>query len=103
MFNSIGYTCRLHACDMFDKILVMASRGLIKVLFNLLLLHHCFPIILLLLIYHSILGNDSGFGPEKVAQIPGTLAQNWKNESLDPGRQPRESSSRFLDVVVPTA
>lgn len=55
---------------MFDEIPGMASRGLIKVLFNLFLLNHCFPILLFLLSYHSILGSDLGFGPKKVAQIP---------------------------------
>jgi len=67
MFNSINYTDRFHLYDMFDEMPVMAGRGLIKVLFNLLLLHHCFSILLLLLSYHSIMGNDLGFGPKKVA------------------------------------
>jgi len=43
--NYVVYTYRLHVDDMFDKMFVMASRGLIKVLFNLLLLHHCFPVL----------------------------------------------------------
>ena len=72
--NFVVYTCRLHVDDMFDEILGMASRGLIKVLFNLLLLHHCFPSLLLFLSYHSILGSDLGSGPKKVTQILGTLA-----------------------------
>ena len=76
MFNYVGYTCRLHDCDMFDKIAVMDSGDLIKVLFNLLLLHHCFPVLLLILSYHSIFGSDLGSGPEKVAQISETHVQN---------------------------
>lgn len=74
MFNYVGYTYRLHACHMFDEMPVMASRGLIKVFFNLLLLRHCFLALLLLLNYHSIMGSDLGFWPEKVAQILGRLA-----------------------------
>jgi len=74
MFNYVGYTYRLHSCDMFDEIPVMASRALVELLFNLLLLHHGFPILLLLLSYHSILGSDLGSELEKVAQIPGSLA-----------------------------
>lgn len=78
MFNYVGYSCIFHICDMFNKILVMAYRGLIKVLLILFLLHHYFPISLLLLSYHSILGNDMGSGPEKVAQISGILVMvNW--------------------------
>jgi len=34
MLRSLIYTCSLHICDMFDEILVMASRGLVKVLNN---------------------------------------------------------------------
>lgn len=74
MFNYVGYTCRLHACDMFNEMFVMASRGIIKVLFNLLFLHHCFHVLLLFLSYHSIRGSDLGSGPEKVSQILGLLA-----------------------------
>ena len=51
---------------MFDKIPGMASRGVIKVLFDLFLLHHCFPILLLISSYHSILGSGLGSGPKKV-------------------------------------
>jgi len=32
MLRSVLYTCRLHICDMFDEMLVMASMGLVKVL-----------------------------------------------------------------------
>ena len=74
MFNSIGYTYRLHDCDMFEEMPVMAGRDLIMVLINLLLLHHCFHVILLLLSYHSILGSELGSRPKKVAQISGSLA-----------------------------
>jgi len=54
---------------MFEKMYVIASRGLIKVLLNILLFHHCFLVFLLPLSYHSILGSDLGSGPKKVAQI----------------------------------
>ena len=76
--NLFSYTCRLHICDMFEKIPAMASRVLVKGLFKYLHLHHCFPIIFLLGRYHSFLGSDLGSGPKKVAQIPGTLTQNWE-------------------------
>jgi len=52
---------------MFDEITVMASGGLVKVLFKLMLLHHFFPVLLLILSYQSILGSELGFGPEKLA------------------------------------
>jgi len=52
---------------MFDEITVMASGGLVKVLFKLMLLHHCFPVLLLILSYQSILGSELGSGPEKLA------------------------------------
>lgn len=86
---------------MFNEMPVMASRGLVKVLFNLLLLHHCFHIPLIILSYHSILGSDLGFGPKKVAQILGMLAQNSKNWSLVDGKQAFESVSGFLDALIP--
>ena len=47
MLKSVVYTFRLHICDMFDEMPVMASRGLVKDLFNYFLLHHYFPVILL--------------------------------------------------------
>jgi len=34
MLKYVVMTCRLHICDMFDKILVMGSRGQVKSLFN---------------------------------------------------------------------
>jgi len=34
MLRSIVMTCRMHICDMFDKMFVMASRALIKSLFK---------------------------------------------------------------------
>jgi len=59
---------------MFDEKPVMDSEDLIKVLFKLFILHHYFPIILLLPSNYSILVSDLGSGPEKVAQIPESLA-----------------------------
>jgi len=61
---------------MFDEMPVMASRGLVKAFINYLLLHHCFPVLYLIMSFHSILGSVLGFGPEKVAKILKSLAQN---------------------------
>jgi len=47
MLKYVVYTYRLHICDMFDEMSIMASRGLVKGFFKYLLFHHCFPIILL--------------------------------------------------------
>ena len=52
---------------MFDEIPVMACKGPVKVLFNLLLLYHCFLVCLLILSYLSIMGSDLGSSLEKVA------------------------------------
>jgi len=54
---------------MFYEIPVMASRGLVMVLFNLLLFHPCFLVFLPALSDHSILGSVVGSGTKKVAQI----------------------------------
>ena len=54
---------------MFDEISVMASRGLVMILFILLFLHHFFLVSLLILSDHSILGSNPGSGPKNVAQI----------------------------------
>jgi len=48
MFRYVIYTYRLHIHDMFDEMVVMASMGLVKVLFKYFLLHCHFPVILLL-------------------------------------------------------
>ena len=47
MLKYVIYTSRLHICDVFDEMPIMASRGPVKGLFKYLLLHHYFPIILL--------------------------------------------------------
>ena len=52
---------------MFDKMFVMASRGLVKVLLGLLILLHCFPVLFLISSYHSIIGSGLGSRREKVA------------------------------------
>jgi len=65
--NSVVYICRLHVDNMFDEMPVLASRDLVMILFSLFLLHNCFPVFLLILIYHSILSNGLSSGPEKVA------------------------------------
>jgi len=78
MLKSIVYICRLHIRDMFDETHVMASRGLVKGFFKYLHMHHCFLVISLFRRCHSILGSGLGYGPEKVAQISGTLAQHWE-------------------------
>ncbi len=67
MINFVVYTYRLHVCDMLDEMPIMASRGLVKVLLNYLLLHHCFHVLYLIQSFHSILGSDLGSRPEKLA------------------------------------
>lgn len=64
------YTCRLRICNMFDEMLVMDSRVLFNRLFIYFLLHHNFPIILLLWRYYSIMCSDLGSRHEKVAEKP---------------------------------
>ena len=63
--NSVVYTCRLHVDDMFDEMLIMANRGLVKALINHLLFHHCFRVLYLIMSFHSFLGSGLGSGPEK--------------------------------------
>jgi len=53
--------------DIFEKMPVMASRGLFKVLLSLLLLLHCFPVLFLISSCHSILGSGLGSVLEKVS------------------------------------
>ena len=60
----------LHVDDMFDEMPIMASRGLVMILFILLLLYPCYLVSLPILNDHSILGSVTSSGPEKVAQIP---------------------------------
>jgi len=76
MLISIVMTCRLHICDLFDEIPVMASRGPIKSLFKYLHLYHFFDITFNLWKFHELLG--SGLSPclEKVAQNMGSLTLN---------------------------
>jgi len=88
---------------MFDAMLVMASWGLVKALINDLLLYHCFPVLYLILSFHSILGSGLGFGPEKVAQILDSLAQNWKVWTTSASRQAYESDFRSLVAPLPIA
>jgi len=52
---------------MFDEIHVMASKGLVMVLFSLLILHPCFLVFLPILTDHSILGSVLGIGLKKMA------------------------------------
>jgi len=52
---------------MFDEMLVMAIKSLVNILINLLLLHHCFPVLYLILSFHSIIDSGLGSRPEKVA------------------------------------
>ena len=48
MLKFVVYTYRIHICDMFDEMPVMASGVLVKGLFKSLFLHHCFLVILLI-------------------------------------------------------
>jgi len=63
---------------MFDEIIVMATRGLVKALINYLRLHHSFPVLYLILSFHSIMSSGLGSRPQKVAQILESLAQKWQ-------------------------
>ena len=56
---------------MFDEMPVMASRGLLKVLINLMLLHHDLLVLYMILSFHSILGSGLGSGPEKCLKSQG--------------------------------
>lgn len=67
---------------MFDEMLVMASRGLVKVFIKYLLLHHCSPVLYLILSFHSILASGMGSLLEKVGQIPESLARKLVGETL---------------------
>jgi len=42
MLKFVVLNCRMHICDMFNKMYVMASRGLVKSLFNYLHLYGFF-------------------------------------------------------------
>lgn len=44
MLRSVVMNCKMHICDMFDEMLVMASRGPTKSLFKYLHLYHCFDV-----------------------------------------------------------
>lgn len=52
---------------MFDEIPVMTSRGMVKVLLRLLLFHHYFLVLYLIMSFPSILGSGLYSGPKKVA------------------------------------
>lgn len=58
---------------MFDEMLAMDSRGMVKAMINYLLLHHCFLVLYLILSFHSILGNGLGSRLENVAKISESL------------------------------
>jgi len=47
MLIFVVFICRLHICDMFDEMPVMASRGPVKGWFKYLHLHHYFVVIFL--------------------------------------------------------
>jgi len=64
MCNYLVYTYSLHVDNMFEEMPVMASRGPHMFLFNLFLLHHCLPVLLPVLSYHSILGSVVVYGPK---------------------------------------
>lgn len=68
MLIYVFYTCRMHICDIFVEMIVMASRGPIKSLFNNLHLYNYSIVIFKLWKSHGILDNDLSLGPEKVAQ-----------------------------------
>jgi len=45
MLRYVVMTCRLHICDMFNKMAAMASRGKIKPLFKYLHQYRCFDVV----------------------------------------------------------
>jgi len=44
MLRSLVMTCRMHICDIFDKMPVMISRGPVKYFFKYLQFYHCFDV-----------------------------------------------------------
>jgi len=46
MLRSIVMTCRMHTCDVFDEMFVMANMGLVTYFFNYCHLYHCFDVTL---------------------------------------------------------
>jgi len=67
MLRFVVITCRIHICDMFDEIPVMASRGLVKYLFKYLHLYHCFYVTFNFWKFHEVMGSGLRPGPENVA------------------------------------
>lgn len=59
MLRSVIMTCRVHICDMFDEIPIMASRGLVKYLFMNLHCHHCLFVSFHFYKFHEVMGCDS--------------------------------------------
>ena len=54
-----------HVDDMFDKMVVISSNGLVKVLLSLFLLFHCSLVLYCILGFHSILSGGVGSQPKK--------------------------------------
>ena len=70
MLRSVVMTYILHICDMFNKMSVMASRGLVKSLIRCFHYHLCFHVIYISWKFHGVLGTDLNCSPKKVAQNP---------------------------------
>lgn len=58
MLRYIIMTYRMHICDMFDEIPVMASKGPVKSLFKNLHWYHCLYAFFHLCKFHEVLGSD---------------------------------------------
>jgi len=67
---------------MFDEIPVMDSRGPMKYLLKYLHLYHFLDVIFHLWKFHGVLDNVLSPGPEKGAQNPESIAQNYLEKSL---------------------
>ena len=67
MLMSIILTFRMHICDMFDEMVVMASTGLLNSLFKYLHFYHYFDVTFNLWKFQGVLGSGMSPGSEKVA------------------------------------
>ena len=67
MLMSMVLTCRMHICDMFGEMAVMACRGPFKSLLKYLHVYHCFDVTCHFWKFHGVLGSGLSLGPEKVA------------------------------------
>lgn len=72
----------MHIFNMFDKMFVRASRDLVKSLFKYLCLYHCFNVTFNFWKFYGVFGSGPSPSPEKFAQNPKSLAQNYRKMFL---------------------